>query len=162
MSAVPAGASMAADPPASDSGTVTANVVVNSAIVLTMLDESFTLTGIPGESPSQDDAVDYEVFTNNTSGYNVTVQPEAANLVASRTGNTDVIPIADLSVKESTSATFLALNAAAPVQIWTQDGRSTEAPGDPHSDDYEFNTPIPDVENDTYSDVIDYVATVNV
>ena len=160
-SAAPAGASLAADPPASDSGTVTANVVVNSAIILTMLDESFTLTGVPTDQPELDNAVGYEVFTNNTGGYNVTVQPVGANLVASRLSNTDTIPITDLSVREHGTSTWLQLDPANPVQIYTQDSRSIESPGDVHSDDYEFNTPIPDVKDDTYSDVITYVATVN-
>jgi hypothetical protein len=160
MSAAPAGASVAANGP-SDTGSVTANVVVSSAITLTMLDESFTLRGFPGQEPELDNAVGYEVFTNNTGGYTVTVQPENANLVAHRSGNDDVIPITDLSVKEHPSSTWLQLDPDHPVQIYTQTTRSTESPGDVHSDDYKFNTPIPDVENDTYSDVIDYVATVN-
>lgn len=162
MTAAPAGASLAAeDPPASDSGSVTANVVVTSDIVLTMLDSSFTLTGFPGQQPELDNAVHYEVFTNNTTGYTVTVQPENADLVAHRTGNTDVIPISDLSVKEHDSSDWIPLDASTPKTIYSQEGRSVEAPGDVHSDDYKFNTPIPDVKDDTYSDVIDYVATVN-
>src|SRR5690348_4486675 len=162
-SAAPAGASLAADPPASDSGTVTANVVVNSAIILTLLDASFTLTGVPTETPEQDDAVDYDVFTNNTSGYNVTVQPTALNLVATVGSNTDTIPISDLSVREPDGEnTWLGLDAGNPVQIYTQSGRSVEVPGDTHSNDYKFNTPIPDVKDGTYTDDITYVATVNV
>jgi hypothetical protein len=163
MSAAPAGASMAADPPASDSGTVTANVVVNSAIILTLLDSSFTLTGVPTDQPELTDAVDYEVFTNNTSGYNVTVQPTNADLVATVGSNTDTIPITDLSVREPDGEnSWLQLDPANPVQVYTQSTRSTEAPGDTHSNDYEFNTPIPDVKDGTYTDDITYVATVNV
>jgi hypothetical protein len=163
VSAAPAGAVTAAPPPASDSGTVTANVVVNSAIILTLLNTSFTLTGVPTDQPELTDAVDYEVFTNNTSGYDVTVQPASASLVATVGSNTDTIPVADLSVREPDGAdTFLPLDAANPVQIYTQSTRSVESPGDTHSNDYEFNTPIPDVKDGTYTDDITYVATVNV
>jgi hypothetical protein len=163
MSAAPAGASVAADPPASDNGTVTANVVVNSAIILTLLDSSFTLTGVPTDEPELDDAVDYDVFTNNTGGYNVTVQPAAANLVSTTSGNTDTIPITDLSVREPDGGnSWLALDPGNAVQIYTQESRSAEFPGDSHSNDYKFNTPIPDVKDGTYTDDITYVATVNV
>jgi hypothetical protein len=162
MSAAPAGAVVADDPPASDSGTVTANVVVTSAIILTLLNSSFTLTGVPTDQPELDNAVGYDVFTNNTGGYNVTVQPVNADLVATAVSNTDTIPITDLSVKEHPSSDWLALDPDNAVQIYTQDTRSTESPGDVHHDDYEFNTPIPDVKDGTYTDDITYVATVNV
>src|SRR5438552_1171090 len=96
MSAAPAGAAVAVDPP-SDSGAVTANVAVNSEITLTLLNSSFTLTGVPGDTPELDNAVGYEVFTNNTGGYNVTVQPVNADLTSATVSNTDTIPITDLS-----------------------------------------------------------------
>ena len=164
MSAAPAGASVAADPPASDSGTVTANVVVNSAIILTILDSSFTLTGVPTDEPELDNAVHYDVFTNNTGGYNVTVLAVDPALVATTVGNTDTIPIGDLSVQEHAAGNWQALTAApdSPVQIYTQSTRSVESPGDEHSDDYKFNTPIPDVKDGTSTDDLTYVATVNV
>lgn len=148
----------AGDP--SSGGNTTANVDVGAAIALTALTGSFTLDGVPGDSPAQDGAVTMDVFTNNASGYNVTVEAEAATLAGTGT-NTDTIPVADLSVEETTTGAFLPLSSAAPVPVYSQDTRSVTAPGDPLSNDYEFNTPIPDVFNDTYSVTLDYVASTN-
>jgi hypothetical protein len=161
---LPAGQALAAtradpgDP--SSTGTTIANVDVGAAILLSNLTPSFVLSGLPGDSPADVGAVTMNVFTNNASGYTVTVQPAAADLVGTGS-NTDTIPAADLSVRETGTGTYTPLDAGAPVQVYTQDIRSIALPGDALSNDYEFNTPIPDVHNDTYSVTIDYVASTN-
>jgi large repetitive protein len=160
---LPAGQALAACVPptglACDSGTTTANVDVTGAIVLSNLTPAFTLSGAPGDSPFEIGAVHMDVFTNNTTGYNVTVEPETD---LSGTGsNTDTIPAADLSVRETTTGTYAPLDLTAPTLVFTKDTRSIATPGDALSNDYEFNTPIPDVTSDTYSATLDYIATTN-
>jgi hypothetical protein len=152
---LPAGQALAASSP----GTTIANVDVTGAIVLSNLTPSFTLTGSPGDSPFEIGAVTMDVFTNNTSGYNVTVQPET-NLLGTG-ANTDTIPAADLSVRETTTGTYQPLSLTAPVTVFTKESRSIATPGDALSNDYEFNTPIPDVTSDTYSATLDYIASTN-
>jgi hypothetical protein len=157
--ALPAGQAVAAIDPSSP-GTTIANVDVGSAILLRNLTESFTLAGFPGDSPFQIGAVTMNVETNNASGYNVTVEAAAANLVGTGT-NSDVIPVSDLSVRETTVGTYEALSNIATVQVHNQDSRSTANTGDNLSNDYEFSTPIPNVRTDTYSVTLDYVASTN-
>jgi large repetitive protein len=163
MAAVlPAGQALAASaaPSANSPGTTTANVVVGGAILLSDLTPSFTLSGVPGDTPENDGAVTMRVFTNNASGYNVTVQAASANLVGT-SPNTDTIPVGDISVEETGSGAYQALSSTAADVVYTQDTRSAAAPGDLLSNDYEFNTPIPDVITDTYSVTLDYIATTN-
>jgi hypothetical protein len=121
---------------------------------------AFTLEGFPGQSPEDIGAVTFSVFTNNTDGYNVTVEAEATNLTAAGS-NTDVIPVADIGVRETDTSTYTALSSTATVTVHSQETRSAELPGDALSNDYAFINPIPDVKSDLYSDVLDYVATVN-
>jgi hypothetical protein len=137
-------------------------VDVTAAIILSNLTPSFTLTGVPGDRPADIPAVTMDVFTNNTTGYTVTVQPATTNLVAA-SPNTDVIPFSDLSVRETGTGAggWQALDPAAPVTVYSQETRSAASPGDHLSNDYEFNVPIPDVKSDIYSGVIDYIATTN-
>jgi hypothetical protein len=161
---LPAGQALAApganpgDP--SSTGSTTAQVDVGAAIQLSNLTSSFTLSGVPGDEPIDTGAVTMNVFTNNASGYTVTVQPAAANLVGTGT-NTDTIPVSDLSVRVTGTTAAPNLNAAAPVPIYTQATRSAAAPGDLLSNDYGFNTLIPDVHDDTYSVTINYVVSTN-
>ena len=150
---------LAADNPSSGDST-TANVAVSPAILLSNLTPSFTLTGVPGDKPVDIAAVTMNVLTNNSTGYNVTVQAEAANLVGTGS-NADTIPVTDLSVEETTGGAYLALSATAPVLVHNQTTRSVGAPGDLLSNDYKFNTGIPDVHSDTYSVTLDYVASTN-
>jgi hypothetical protein len=163
MAAVlPAGQALAATaaPSATSPGTTTANVVVGGAILLSNLTSSFILSGVPGDTPVEVGAVTMNVFTNNASGYNVTVLAESADL-AGTSPNTDTIPAADISVEETGAGAYQALSNGLADVVYTQDTRSAAAPGDPLSNDYEFNTPIPDVITDTYSATLDYVATTN-
>jgi hypothetical protein len=161
MAALPAGQALASTSP----GSTIANVDVTGAIVLSNLSPSFTLTGIPGQQPADVPAVTMDVFSNNTAGYTVTVQPETADL-AGTGGNTNVIPFADLSVRESAADSvpagdYTPLDSTTSVTVYTQASRSAALPGDELSNDYEFNTPIPDVTSDIYSGTIDYLATTN-
>ena len=157
MALLPAGRALAAATPVSPS---TANVAVGSGIALTLLTPAFTLTGIPGDIPVAPAAVTMDVFSNNATGYNVTVQAAAANLVGTGT-NADLIPVTDLSVEETGGTGYLPLSSTTATTVYTQDTPSAATPGDALSNDYEFNTGIPDVTPDTYSVTIDYVATDN-
>jgi hypothetical protein len=160
--ALPAGQAAAATDP-NDTGSTIANVEVGSAIVLSNLTPSFTLSGLPGDTPEDIAAVTMNVETNNSTGYNVTVAPEAPVLSGTGT-NPDTIPVSDLSVRETTTGTYAALSAATPavpVIVYNQDTRSAVGTGDDLSNDYEFNTPIPNVRTDTYSVTLDYVASTN-
>jgi hypothetical protein len=152
---LPAGQALADTSP----GNTIANVDVTGAIVLSDLTPAFTLTGSPGDSPFQIGAVTMDVFTNNTSGYNVTVQPET-DLTGTGT-NADTIPAADLSVRETLTGEYQPLDLGGPVTVFTKGSRSVATPGDELSNDYEFNTPIPDVTSDTYSATLDYIASTN-
>jgi hypothetical protein len=153
---LPTGQALAATSP----GTSIASVDVGSAIAITALTPGFTLTGVPGDTPAAIGAVTMDVFSNNATGYNVTVQPAAADLVGTG-ANADVIPVADLSVEETTGGAYAPLSATVPTLVYTQATPSIAAPGDALSNDYEFNTGIPDVTDDTYSVTLDYVATTN-
>jgi hypothetical protein len=149
-----------ADP--DSTGTTVANVDVGAAILLSGLSASFTLSGLPGESPEDIGAVTMNVLSNNASGYNVTVEPAGPDFVGT-TGNDDVIPVGDVSVKETGQDTgsYQALTPGLPVTVYSQDTRSATPDGDPLSNDYAFTTPIPDVHNDVYSVTLDYVASTN-
>jgi hypothetical protein len=154
---LPTGQALAATSP----GTTTANVAVDSGIAITSLTPAFTLTGIPGDTPADTGAVTMDVFSNNATGYNVTVEAAAADLVGAIAGNADVIPVTDLSVEETGAGPYLPLSSTAATTVYTQDTPSAATPGDALSNDYEFNTGIPDVTPDTYSVTLDYVATDN-
>ena len=159
---LPAGQAVAADSP----GTTTANVDVGSEILLSNLTQSFTLAGFPGDQPEDIGAVTMNVETNNSHGYNVTVAPEAPVLSGTGT-NPDTIPVTDLSVRETAEGNAGAYTPLSgdtppvPVTVHNQLTRSAAAPGDLLSNDYEFNVPIPNVRTDTYSVILDYVATTN-
>jgi hypothetical protein len=51
--------------------------------------------------------------------------------------------------------------STAPVTVFNKTTRSVGDPGDPLSNDYEFNTGIPDVHNDAYTVTLDYLASTN-
>ena len=162
------GATASAAPGDTSADTTEANVDVETSIELSGLTTSFTLTGIPGATTTAGGTVTMTVETNNLAGYNVTVAPAPLTpaLVADTAGNTDVIPIGALSVKESIAppAAFTALSnsgapgfeVGVPVTVHTQPTRSAED-GDDLSNDYQVI--IPFVNEDNYSATLDYVAT---
>jgi hypothetical protein len=146
--------------PVSDGESTDANVEVASSLVLSALTPSFTLSGMPGSTPEELGAVTFNVETNNTAGYAVTVQSQTA-LMAGTGGNTETVAIGALSVKESagavnaTNATYKALTTGAQ-QVHTQATKSADG-GDALSNDYQVV--IPFVNSDTYTATLDYVAT---
>ncbi|WP_375432364.1 hypothetical protein [uncultured Friedmanniella sp.] len=144
-------------PGQTDDGATTANVGVTSSITLTGPTSSFTLTGAPGATVEGAAAVSMNVETNNIGGYSVTVQPATAELVpADPVANTDVIDVDQLSVRETGSPTYQALDATAPVTVGGETERSAEG-GDTIQNDYSVD--IPFVNADTYSVTLNYVAT---
>lgn len=143
---------------AANNGSTTANVVVESAITLTGLTPSFTLTGIPGQvvtTVSQTQTVRYNVATNNTAGYSVTVTPAANALTASTSGNSDTIPVTDLYVTRDGGYTAF-IDSSTPIVVHTSTGPTTSAGDDLNSD---LGLQIPYVKNDTYSATLNYLAS---
>lgn len=152
--ALVAGGTLAANAD-TDTGSTEGHVEVSTAIALTGLTSDFTLTGIPGGVVTEAGAVEFTVTTNNLAGYSVTVQSATATLVADTVGNTDSIPIGNLSVSE-VGTTFTPLSSTVPFVVHTQSTRSAEG-GDDLSNDYEVD--IPFVNTDTYSATLNYIAT---
>ncbi|WP_204358631.1 hypothetical protein [Streptosporangium sp. 'caverna'] len=137
--------------------TTVANVEVGLAITLTELTPTFTLSGNPGDTVTDPDAVTMRVTTNNFAGYTVTVQPTAPNLTPSIGSNTDVIPMNLLEVSGPIQAgAYVPLNPAAPVQVARKDERSVDD-GDVITNGYRIT--IPAVRPDTYSGTLLYAAT---
>ncbi|MEU5692380.1 hypothetical protein [Actinosynnema sp. NPDC020468] len=155
-SAALAAPTASAAPGSTSSDTTQANVIVGSAISLTGLTDDFTLQGLPGATVTGPGAVTFTVQTNNFAGYVVTVQARTATLNPTKPGNTDTIPIGNLSVRESGSTAYLPLSNTAPVTVHTQPTKSADA-GDPLSNDYQVV--IPFVNEDRYTATLDYVAT---
>ena len=126
-----------------------------TAISMSGLTPSFTLTGPPNSIVSQNGAVTMTVTTNSTSGYSVTVQARTGSLTAATPGNTATIPIGSLQARESGSTLFQALSASSPLVVHQQAGPSASG-GDPVSNDYQVQ--IPALPSDTYSVTLDYIA----
>jgi hypothetical protein len=141
--------------------TVVANIGISSAIALTGLTPSFTINAPINATTEAQDAVSYNVNTNNAGGYNVTVSSRSATLAPDNaaTGNTDSIPIEDLKVRVGnvTSTTYLPVTET-PVEISNKASRSAAA-GDAITNDYEITVGF--VADGTYSATLDYVATAN-
>ena len=143
--------------PAYAAGT-TASVGVGNVLTLSGLTAAFTLSGAPATTQTGLTAVTMNVKTNNRTGYTVTVQAAAATMAGATTGNTDTIPVADLSVRNtatggaytplSTTATIVAVTAAKSIGT-----------GDIVSNDYQVV--IPWVNADTYSVTLNYIAANN-
>lgn len=137
------------------SDSVVANVGVNSTISLNVTQSSFIMNGVPLTTVSNLGAVTGTVTTNNATGYSVGVQAAGLTLQPATTGNTDSIPIADLQVTNA-AGSWTSVSSTTPVITHTQTTRSALV-GDAFSDDYRVN--IPDVNSDTYSVTLNYVAT---
>lgn len=142
---------------AAPGGGTAANVGVDSAITMTGLTPSFTLTGIPGATV--DTAlvpVTFNVQTNSIGGYSVTVESATPTLVGTG-GNTDSIPIGALSVRETGTTPFTALSNGATATVHSQATRSALVGGDNLSNDYQVV--IPFVNSDTYTATLNYLAS---
>ncbi|TDW24388.1 hypothetical protein [Kribbella kalugense] len=146
----------AAVPGVGSPGSTEANVAVSSAIALTGLTPSFTLTGVPGATVTGLGAVTMNVATNNLAGYAVTVESATATMAAGAPTNLDSVPIGALSVRESATTNYAALSSTVVRTVHTQSTRSIEA-GDTISNDYQVV--IPFVNEDTYTATLNYIAT---
>jgi hypothetical protein len=133
----------------------TANVAVGSTITLSGLTSSFTLTGNSQTTAAQLSAVTMNVKTNNITGYTVAVQSASATLAGATSGNTDTIPIAALSTRETGTLPYSVLSNSAAVTVHSQATRSAAA-GDTVNNDY--SVAIPFVNSDTYSTTLNYTA----
>jgi hypothetical protein len=150
------GGSASAAPGGQSAASTTANVVVASGItLLTGLTPSFTLSGPPGTVVTGTDAVKFNVETNNVAGYAVTVQSANPDLLPPSPTNPDVIPIADLTVKED-SATYTPLSSTTTVTVHSQANRSVSG-GDALTNDFQIRIPL--VNADTYHATLNYIAT---
>ena len=154
------GAGLSATPARADTdaGTTTVNVEVSSGITLTGLTASFTLTGAPGSLATTGlTPVTMLITTNNSAGYNVTVQPDAASLTGAISGNTDTIATSDLEVDGPTQGgAYEPLDAAVPLVVYTKTSQSG-----PNGDtaDNNFRVTVPAIRADTYSGSLDYIVT---
>jgi hypothetical protein len=140
--------------------TVDAHIGISSAITLTGLTSAFTINAPINATTEAQDAVGYNVNTNNAGGYNVTVNSESATLDPSNTTvNTDTIPIENLRVRVGnvTTTTYLPVTEA-PVEISNKTSRSAAA-GDVITNDYQIEVGF--VADGTYSATLDYIATAN-
>jgi len=124
-----------------------------TAISMSGLTPSFTLTGPPNSTITQNGAVTMTVTSNN--GYSVTVQARTGSLTAATPGNSATIPIGSLQARESGSSLFQALSASSPLVVHQQNGPSGQG-GDAISNDYRVQ--IPALPSDTYSVTLDYIA----
>jgi len=142
-----------------DTGTLTATVSVAAALTLTFTDDQVQLSGAPGQTPELLTAVSMIVTTNSPTGYNVTVDPDAANLVGTTTSGT--IPVTNIEVRDPTVATpaYVALTDSGAVTIRSQLTPSLPT-GDAIPNDYRVAIPIGTVP-DNYTGMITYVATAN-
>lgn len=139
-------------------GTTTATAAVAAAITLSDLTPSFTLTGDPGTTVTLPGAVTMRVTTNNRTGYSVTVQAAAATLSPATAGNSDSIPVENLKVKDKPATAYRALSAATAVPVHSQSTRSSSS-GDVISNDFQLVVPF--VNADSYSVVLNYVASAS-
>ncbi|MGI3783020.1 MAG: hypothetical protein ACRYG2_19840, partial [Janthinobacterium lividum] len=139
----------------------TAACTVTTAVdadVLTLsgLTSSFRLTGLPGDTVEQEEAVTMTVTTNSADGYTVSVRPTEASLHA--TGTADTIPVGQVSVRPSGEhgAQFVPLDPSRSTQVHNQD-RASAPGGDAVGSDYRVQ--IPFVDSGDYGTTVEYVVT---
>jgi uncharacterized repeat protein (TIGR01451 family) len=132
----------------------TITTIVARSITLTGITNSFTLTGQYNSTVHTDGAVTMTVTTNSTSGYLVTVQARTVSLTGAAPGNTETIPIKQLSVRDNGTLPFLPLSAAVS-KVVHQKGTASVPVGDAIRNDYQVD--IPFVPADTYSTTLDYI-----
>lgn len=145
-----AAAMFAGAPALAQTAPVTAEATVENAISLTADDATVALTGVPGTAATANSGL--VATSNNAAGYNVTVLASAANMAGAAVGNTDVIPVGDLSVGG------LAANSTTAATIHTQDLKSADA-GDAIPVPYALT--MPHVNADVYSVGLTFTATAN-
>ncbi|MFE3640301.1 hypothetical protein ACFXOM_04670 [Streptomyces sp. NPDC059169] len=136
------------------SDTTQANVAVASAISLTGLTPSFTLSGLPNTTATQNAAVSYTVTSNNAAGYTISVRANDSALQPQGADNPDVIPVGNLELRPNPQILWR------PVTTSDQVIRNVDSPsaggGDTYATDYRVH--IPNVRSDTYSVNLTYTA----
>ena len=154
------------------------SITVTSSITLSGLTTPHDFgTFASGETPGAVlGAVTMDVSTNNGTGYNVTVAPATALWTTGDEGIGDPVTgfsTTNLSVEDAdTGNTILGYQPlgapapATPVTVYNRDDPSNGVGGgtdgaDHLSNNYEFNTAIPNVPGGAYSVGLDYVATSN-
>jgi uncharacterized repeat protein (TIGR01451 family) len=131
----------------------TATVSVTAQLIsISHLTDSFTLTGQPGTTQEQDNAVSLRVDSNSPDGYTVSVQPGTQDLTSP--DSPDTIPVSDLEVRGQAQQVFRAVSG--PVLVQQATGPSA-AGGDLVSNDYQIV--IPDVRSAAYTGTLTYIAT---
>ncbi|SER30994.1 DUF7927 domain-containing protein [Microlunatus flavus] len=148
------GSTCPADAPAPGCRTTTG--VDADVLTLSGVTPSFRLTGLPGDTVQQDEAVNLTVTTNSVGGYSVSVQAAADRLTAP--GTRDTIPVQRLGVRPSGdgAAPFTPVDPDQAVQVHTQD-RPSAPGGDAVSNDYRVDIPFVDAAE--YGTTLEYVAT---
>jgi uncharacterized repeat protein (TIGR01451 family) len=137
-----------------ETGCSTVTTVAARSITLSGLTSSFTLTGLPESTVTEDGVVGMTVISNSTAGYFVTVQAGSAWLMPLNPQNTSAIAIAQLRVRESGSSMFRSLSDQSALIVHQQSGPSS-AQGDAVSNDYQIE--IPFVPADTYTVTLNYI-----
>lgn len=137
-----------------DTDTVTVNVDVGAGITIDVTTTSFTLAGLPGATAATPAAVALRVFTNNPTGYTVSVEPTATDLTGPGGA---VIPTADLQVRDTaTGGAYTPLTPGTPVTVNTK-ATAAVSTGDQYTHDYQLL--IPSVPEGAYTGTLDYIAT---
>jgi large repetitive protein len=142
----------------SDPACSTTTSVAARSIELSGLDTSFTLTGPPHTTVTGEGAVTMTVTTNVVAGYSVSVLATTDSLVGSLPGNTDVIPLALLEVRETGTVDFLGLSMNTYTVVHVRQTASG-AGGDAVSNDYQIQ--MPNVMPDTYSTTLNYIVAAH-
>jgi hypothetical protein len=138
-------------------GSTVARVNVTTGIALTGLTSSFLLTGAPGTTATGLAAAQFNVETNNVTGYAVTVEAASPTMLPANTAtNGDAIAIGNLSVRAAGSGSYQPLSSTSTDTVHSQSTRSANG-GDALSNDYQVHIPV--VNTDTYSATLNYIAT---
>lgn len=149
---VPVGAA-GADP----DGSTDATVIVQTGILLEGLPEGVRLTGQPGETVTNATPFEYTVYSNDTSGYTVTVQAATASLI--QNGGADTIDVGRLQVQDGGNVptyTWAGLSSTTPTPVYTNESQSA-TDGDVLSTDFQMKIPV--VDSDTYTVTLNYLVS---
>ena len=151
---VPVGASGADTPGA---GSTDATVIVETGILLEGLPAGVSLTGQPGETATNATPFEYTVYSNDTSGYTVTVQAQTASLI--QNGGADTIEVGRLLVQDGGNVpthTWAGLSSTTPTPVYTNENQSA-TDGDLLSTDFQMKIPV--VDSDTYTVTLNYLVS---
>jgi hypothetical protein len=127
-------------------------------ISLTGVPSSFTISGNPTSTVTQASAETYRVTTNDPLGYTVTVQAQSATLLGATAGNTDAIPLGNVSVRGHGGGGFTPVSSTGAVVVHSATSASAPS-GDSLSDD--FQVAVPFVNSDAYSVGLVYLVSTN-